>query len=100
MVAVLANLDAVNLKEKHGSAEHVASVERLEANAVDGPLLVEVDRLDAVHAALNVLLVVEHVLDRDVADLDKVGQQPAVNGLGGVRHEHAALERRLFQKPR
>ena len=45
------------------------------------------------------LLRVEHLLRRDVGDLDEVGQQPPVDGLRGVGHEALAPERRLLQKP-
>ena len=44
---------------------------------------------------VNVLLVKQHVLHRHLADLDVIREQQPVDGLGGVGHVHAALERRL-----
>ena len=46
------------------------------------------------------MLIVEHVLDGDLADLNVIGEEELVDGLGGVGHEHAPSEGGLLQEVR
>ena len=98
-VARVEDAHAGDLHHEHGCAQDVPGVVRPELDTAHLALLVEVDGLDLVHAGLQVLLSVEHLLGGDVADLDEVGEEPAVDGLGGVGHEALAAERGLLQEP-
>ena len=63
----LTNLDAGNLNVEHGPAEDVASVVAVKLDALELDRLVKVDRLDLAKAALQVILVKQGVVDRQVA---------------------------------
>jgi hypothetical protein len=62
-------------------------------------LLMKVNRVDLGHAILQIGLIVEHLVGADVAHLDVIGQQPLVDGLGGMGHVALALEVGLLEKP-
>ncbi len=104
-----------DLDEKHGRAEDVARVQRVELEAaVEGDGLVVVDEFDLVHARLQLRLGVQHVVAAAGAGVGVVRcrglfhrhqpqvipQQQPGHGLGRVRHEDPALEPRPLRKVR
>jgi len=99
-VAGVQDLDASNLDHEHGSPQYMTGIICAKPNAHNVALLVEIDCLDLFHGGLQISLRVEHLLGGYIADLDVIGQHPAVNGFGGMGHEAAALEAGLHQEPR
>lgn len=128
VLITLPHLHTSNLDHKHGGTQDMASMVAPELNASHFFHFMEVDRLDLVHAFLQVRLCVQHVICRNITaereaededfslrhckllfslgcsehlpDFDVVRKQPAVNGFGRVGHECPPFITSFLQKPR
>jgi len=81
----LTYLDTGNFDHEHCRSKYMPGIVAPKFDPSDLRLLVKVDRLNAVHACLNVLLCVQHLVCGNVAHFDIVGQQPAGHNIDEVR---------------
>ena len=98
VVAGVEDLDAGNLDHKHGGAQDVPCVVPPELDSVHLEGLVVVAGGDLGHGRSQVLLVVQHVVNGHVGDLDKVLEDDTVHRLCCVCHVHRSLKVGLEQQ--
>ena len=90
----LTHLDTCYLNHEHRSTQHMSSIVAPEFDSSDLSLLVKVHSLNAVHAGLDILLSVQHLICGNVAHFHIVRQQP-------TKHKdtrHSCYKHNSYQK--